>query len=152
MAEKLVVFDSYFGNTQKVAEAIGELLGATVKKVDQVDPSDLDGLKVLLVGSPTRAFNPTPNTMNFLKDQKGNLNGVKGSVFDTRIPIDKADSGFLRFMIRLFGYADAKLAKAFNRTGAELAIEPAGFAVMDSEGPLAEGELDRAMAWVKPLQ
>lgn len=151
MAEKLVVYDSYFGNTQKVAETIGETLGAAVKKVDQVDPTDLEGLKILLVGSPTRAFNATPNTINFLKGLKGDLVGVKGSVFDTRIPIEGADSGFLRFMIRLFGYADVKLAKAYKKTGADLAIESEGFAVVDSEGPLAEGEPERAQEWVKPL-
>ncbi len=152
MAEKLVVYDSYFGNTAKVAEAIGETLGAAVKKVDQVEPTDLEGLKILLVGSPTRAFNPTPNTLKFLKDLKSQLNGVSGSVFDTRIPIEGTDSGFLRFMIRLFGYADTKLSKAFKNTGADLAIETQGFAVMDSEGPLADGELERAQEWVKPLQ
>jgi flavodoxin I len=152
MVEKLVVFDSYFGNTQKVAEAIGGILGAEVKKVDQVGPEDLEGLKILFVGSPTRAFNPTPNTMNFLKSHKGKLDGVKGSVFDTRIPIDKTESGFLRFMIKLFGYADTKLAKALKKTGTNLAIESEGFAVVDSEGPLAEGELGRAQEWVKGLQ
>jgi flavodoxin len=151
MAEKLVVYDSYFGNTAKVAEAIGEALGGIVKAADQVSAEDLAGLQILFVGSPTRAFRPTPKTMTFLKGLQGKLDGVKGSVFDTRIPIEGTDSGFLRFMIRLFGYADAKLAKAFKKTGADLALEPAGFAVTDSEGPLAEGELERAVIWANEI-
>ncbi|MCB2202838.1 nitric oxide synthase [bacterium] len=151
MAEKLVVYDSYFGNTAKVAEAIAEALGGTVRAVDQVTEADLEGLKILFVGSPTRAFRPTPKAMTFLNELKDQLNGVKGSVFDTRIPIDGTDSGFLRFMIRLFGYADVKLAKAYKKTGADLVLDPAGFAVVDSEGPLAEGELGRTTAWAKKV-
>jgi flavodoxin I len=151
MAEKLVVYDSYFGNTEKVAKAIGEALGGVVRAADQVTAADLEGLQVLFVGSPTRAFRPTPKVMAFLKEMQGRLNGVKGSVFDTRIPVEGTDSGFLRFMIRLFGYADTKLAKAFTKTGADLVLDPAGFAVVDSEGPLAEGELDRAVAWAKEI-
>lgn len=151
MAERLVIYDSYFGNTAQVAEAIGKALGAVVRKVDAVQADDLSGLKVLFVGSPTRAFNPTPAIKAFLKAQKGKLAGVKGSVFDTRIPSDGTDSGFLKFMIRLFGYADAKMAKALKQTGAGLALEPAGFAVLESEGPLAEGELERAVQWAEGI-
>lgn len=151
MAEKLVVYDSYFGNTAKVAEAIGSALGGVVKAADQVSADDLQGLQVLFVGSPTRAFRPTPKTMSFLKNLRGKLKGVKGSVFDTRIPFESTDSGFLRFMIRLFGYADTKLAKAFKQTGADLALEPAGFGVVDSEGPLVDGELERAAEWAKEV-
>ena len=61
MSEKLVVYDSVFGNTAKVAEAIGEALGdASVKKVTEVSQKDLHNITVLFVGSPTRAFRPTP--------------------------------------------------------------------------------------------
>jgi len=149
MAEQLVVYDSVFGNTAKVAEAIGEALGgAIVKKVDTVTQADMEGLKILFVGSPTRAFRPTPGTMNFLKGlKKDALKGVKAAAFDTRIDIDKTDSGFLRTMVKLFGYAAKKIVKQLSKAGADMALESEGFAVTDSEGPLAEGELERAKAW-----
>ncbi len=153
MSEKLVIYDSVFGNTAKVAKAIGEALGgAPVKKVSDVSMADLENVKILFVGSPTRAFNPTPAIKNFLKGLgKGELNGVKAAAFDTRIPLDKAEPGFLRFMIKIFGYADTKMVKQLEKAGADIALDSAGFAVKDSEGPLADGELERARAWAKKI-
>jgi flavodoxin len=147
MAEKLVVYDSFFGNTAKVAEAVAEAIGGTAKKVSDVEKEDLMELKVLFVGSPTRAFRPTPAIMSWLKSIRGSVDGVKGSVFDTRFPIESAESGFLRFLIKLFDYANPKMVKQLTKAGVEIVLEPQGFAVLDSEGPLAEGELDRAKAW-----
>mgnify|MGYP001056375578 CR=1 FL=1 len=153
MAEKLVIYDSVFGNTAKVAEAIGESIGnAPVKHVPDVSQDDLKDLKFLFVGSPTRAFRPTPAIMKFLKDlDRGALSGVKAAAFDTRIPKDKTDSGFLRFMINLFGYADKKIEKGLKNAGATLAVDSAGFGVSDTEGPLYEGELERAKSWAKDI-
>jgi len=153
MVEKLVIFDSVFGNTEKVAHAIGEALGdAPVRKVDQVTEQDLQNLEILLVGSPTRAFQPTPAIKNFLKGlDSGKLSDVKAAAFDTRIPKDKTDSGFLKLMINLFGYADTKIEKLLLKSGANISLESTGFAVTGTEGPLAEGELDRAKAWAKRI-
>jgi flavodoxin I len=153
MAQKLVVYDSVFGNTQNIAEAIGEALGdAPVINVSKVTKEDLDNLKILFIGSPTRAFRPTPATMTFIKGLESNaLSGVKGAAFDTRIPLDQAESGFLKFMIKLFGYADVKIAKALAKAGADLALPSEGFAVSGTEGPLDEGELDRAQDWARGI-
>ena len=153
MSEKLVVYDSVFGNTAKVAQAIGEALGgAPVKKVAEVQSSDLEGLKILLVGSPTRAFRATPATMNFIKGLgRDALQGVKTAAFDTRIPFENIESGVLRFMAKLFGYADVKIAKALEKSGASLPLESAGFGVSDTEGPLIEGEIERARDWAVKL-
>ena len=149
MAEKLVIYDSVFGNTEKVAQTIGAALGdAPVRKVDQVSDQDLADLQILFVGSPTRAFQPTPAIKNFLKELPSNaLQNVKAAAFDTRIPKDKTDSGFLKFMINLFGYADKKIEKLLEKAGAEIKLESTGFAVTGTEGPLAEGELERAKTW-----
>jgi len=60
----LVVYDSFFGNTEKIAQTIGNALGAPadveVLRVGNVKPEQLTGLGLLVVGSPTRAFRPTP--------------------------------------------------------------------------------------------
>jgi len=153
MTRRLVIYDSVFGNTAKIAKAIGIVLGdASVKKVSKVNSTDLENLDILFVGSPTRAFNPTPAIKNFLKGLKrGALDGVKTAVFDTRIPFDKAEPGFLRFMIKTFGYADAKIVKQLKKAGADIALESQGFAVKDSEGPLADGELERAKNWARKI-
>jgi flavodoxin len=149
MAEKLVIYDSVFGNTEKVAQAIGEALGdAPVKKVDRVTDQDLSDLKILFVGSPTRAFQATPAIKNYLKGLRSNaLKNVKAAAFDTRIPKDQTDSGFLKFMISLFGYADKKIEKQLTKAGAEIKLESTGFGVTGTEGPLVEGELTRAKTW-----
>ena len=153
MAEKLVVYDSVFGNTEKIAEAIGEALGdAPVINVTKVTKEDLDNLKILFVGSPTRAFRPTPATMSFIKGLDSNaLSEVKGAAFDTRIPLDQAESGLLKFLIKLFGYADVKIAKALAKAGADLALPSEGFGVSGTEGPLVEGELERAQDWARGI-
>lgn len=154
MAERLVIFDSFFGNTQKIADAIGEALGdAVVKKVSNVSHDDLENLKILIVGSPTRAFQPSPDIKSFLKQfDKDELDGVKAAAFDTRLSLDRTDSGFLRTLIKIFGYADKIINKSLQKAGAEIAMESAGFGVMDSEGPLVEGEIERAKAWAKQIK
>lgn len=153
MTERLIIYDSFFGNTQKVAEAIGEALGnASVKKVCEVSHADLENLRILIIGSPTRAFQASPDIKNFLKKlQPDGLTGVKAAAFDTRIPKDQTDSGFLRFMINLFGYADTKIAKQLSKAGANVTIESTGFGVKDTEGPLLDGELDRAQTWARGI-
>ncbi len=152
MAEIMVIYDSVFGNTAKIAEAIGEATDGQVLRVTDAAEGDLEGLKILFMGSPTRGFRPTPATMSFLNGLgKDALSGVKGAAFDTRIPFDKAESGFLRFMIRLFGYADAKIAKAMQKAGATMALENEGFGVSGTEGPLNEGELERAQDWARQI-
>ena len=121
-------------------------------KITEVSKEDLENLQVLFVGSPTRAFNPTPETMKFLKSLRpAALSGVQAAAFDTRIPIDEKTPGFLKIMIKLFGYADTKIAKALSKAGADLAIENDGFNVTGTEGPLAEGELERAQDWARQI-
>ena len=63
----LVIYDSVFGNTEKIALAVGEAVGAQVVKVDALQDGALAGVELLLVGSPTRAFRPTEGIQKFLK-------------------------------------------------------------------------------------
>ena len=153
----LVVFDSFFGNTEQVARAVGEALAArgevTVTRVSELQAGQLEGLDLLVVGSPTRAFRPSPNTQAFLKGlAPGSLRGVKAAAFDTRIDPADTNSGFLRVMVKLFGYAAEPMAGALRKKGAAPAGTPAGFFVKDSEGPLREGELERAQSWADGLE
>lgn len=152
----LVVYDSFYGNTEKVAQAIGAALGTpeevAVRRVGNVDPGDLAGLNLLAVGSPTRAFRPTPAISTFLAGiPAGGLAGVKVAAFDTRLPAEEAPSPILRFLVKLFGYAAPVIAKKLVAKGGTLAIAPEGFFVTGTEGPLKEGELERAADWAKKM-
>ena len=61
--KSLIVYDSYFGNTEQVAEAIGQGFGeqaeVRVLRASEVTAAHLEGLDCLIVGSPTRGFRAT---------------------------------------------------------------------------------------------
>jgi len=152
----LVIYDSFFGNTEQIARAIGNALGSQgeveVLRVSNVKPEQLAGLNLLIVGSPTRAFRPTPAISNFLGRIPANgLQGVKVAAFDTRMSTQDANSPILAFFVKLFGYAAKPIADKLTKKGGELAIPPEGFFVKGSEGPLKEGELERAADWARRI-
>ena len=146
----LVIYDSVFGNTEKIAKAIGERSGAKVVQVSAVKSEDLAGVELLLVGSPTRGFRPTDGMKKFLKDlSSGILKGVGVGGFDPRMDVDEVDNKVLTFMEKIFGYAAEPIAKTLIQKGGKQVIPPAGFIVKASEGPLRDGELERAREWGK---
>lgn len=53
--------------------------------------------------------------------------------------------------MKLFGWAAKPIAGRLTRAGGTLVAEPEGFVVLDSEGPLKEGEVERAAAWGRTL-
>jgi flavodoxin len=147
----LVIYDSVFGNTEKVAQAIGEALEGqaevSVLKVGDVPPEFWTSLDALIVGSPTRAFSATPATKKLLSGiSRQGLQGVRVAAFDTRMDVDKAP-GILKALVKLFGYAAEPLAATLRKKGGQEALPPAGFVVGGTEGPLGEGELERAASW-----
>jgi flavodoxin I len=156
----LVIYDSVFGNTEKIAQAIGGAMGETlgtenveVHRVGDVNPRQLGGLTILVAGSPTRGFRATPATYKLLGAIPAQcLKGVKVAAFDTRISVDQADTpGILRTAAKLFGYAADPIAKRLTKKGGALALPPEGFFVLGTEGPLREGELERAAAWARQI-
>ena len=152
----LVVYDSFFGNTEQIARAVGRALEAQGEvetvKIGEVMPEQIQGTDLLIVGSPTRAFQPTQPIKTFLKTMPPNLlKGVKVAAFDTRISVEDTNSGFLKFMVKIFGYAAKPIADLLKKKGGSLVQPPEGFYVKDSEGPLKEGELDRAALWARSM-
>jgi len=153
----LIVYDSYFGNTETVAQEIGKSLGSPkgveVCKVKEVTPEQLKGLNILIVGSPTRAFSPSPAIKKFLKSiPNDSLKGIRVAAFDTRIAPKDIDSKILSFLVKLFGYAALPILKKLVKKGGKQVIAPEGFIVTDTEGPLKEGELERASAWAGQIE
>jgi flavodoxin len=149
----MVVYDSAYGNTKAIAEAIAGALGppddVQLHQVGEVTPEQLAGLDLLVVGSPTQKFTATAAITRFLKSiPAGALRGVKVAAFDTRFPQAKIDEiRILAFFVSIFGYAAKPIAKRLRDKGGELGAPPEGFYVSDTEGPLLEGELERAAAW-----
>jgi len=156
--EALVVYDSFFGNTEQIAQSIGNALGRPedvgVLRVVDVKPEQLAGLKLLIVGSPTRAFSPSPAIKKFLKSiPKDGLKSVRVAAFDTRVTEEEIDSAvfILRILVNIFGYAAKPIADRLVKKGGRLIATPEGFFVQGMEGPLKEGELERASDWAKQI-
>lgn len=152
----LVIYDSVFGNTEKVAQAIGTALSAAgeveVVRVGNARLEQLAGLGLLLIGSPTRGFRPTEGIAAFLKSLPANaLGSVKVGAFDTRIDVKTIKNPFFRWIVSRGGYAAPKMATQLQSSGGELAAPPEGFIVDASEGPLRGGELERAAEWAAKL-
>lgn len=154
----MVVYDSVFGNTGQIGQAIGEALGSpeevAIRQVSDVQSGQLASLEVLVVGSPTRQFKPTPAITSFLKGiPKNGLAGVKVAAFDTRFTESSIEAApaILGFFIRIFGYAAKPIADRLEKKGGELVLPPEGFYVGDTEGPLLEGELVRAADWAQQI-
>lgn len=152
----LIVYDSVYGNTEKIALAMGDALGQRDEtktcRVGDVRHEQLKDLDLLIVGSPTRAFRPTKDVAGFLKGMPANsLNGVKIAAFDTRIAVDDVRNRLLHFMVKLFGYAAKPIADTLVNKGGTPAAAPEGFFVRDSEGPLKDGEIERAAAWAQTV-
>ena len=148
----LIVYDSYFGNTKQVAEAIGNALSSQgsveICRVCDVALDQLTGVSLLIVGSPTRAFRATKKINAFLDSiPTGSLLGVKVLAFDTRVCVAEVQSRLLNALVALYGYAAKPIADKFKQKGGELLLPPEGFFVSDSEGPLKQDELQRARDW-----
>ncbi len=149
----LVIYDSVFGNTEKIAQTIAAALGTQAIPVSQADGGQLRGLDLLVVGSPTRGFRPTEGISKLLNGlPKNHLAGVRVAAFDTRIVLETIDSRALRLLVDKGGYAASTIAKALEKKGGGLAVPAEGFFVTGEQGPLKDGELERAAAWVRKVQ
>lgn len=152
----VVVFESMFGNTRAIADAVAEGLrrhiDVEVMEVGRAgSEADAD---LLVVGGPTRAFgmsrpatredaakrgavvSRTTGVREWLGGLSGDGRGRAVAAFDTRIRVRG-----------LPGSAARGVAKQLRRRGYELVVPPESFYVSDTEGPLRTGELDRARQW-----
>jgi flavodoxin len=141
----LVVFDSNLGNTKKIAETIVKEFGEDSKAMPVIDFSikDLNGIDLIIVGSPIIAWKPTERMDKFLSGLDENqLKGIKAASFDTRI--------------KLFIHGDAmkKISDKLKNAGAEIIVEPQAFIVQgkEKETVLAAGEIEKAAGWAKLIK
>jgi flavodoxin len=149
----LVIYDSFFGNTEKIAQAIGRAIDSSeVIPVSSIKPVHLTELDLLIVGSPTRSFNASPAITDRLKEiPSSGLKGTKAAVFDTRFPDSViAETKSLAFFVKLWGraaFADKHIEDLLKKKSGKLIVPSMGFYVTGTEGPLMDGEVERAEQW-----
>lgn len=155
----LILYDSQFGNTEKIAQAIGLGLGADTKVLSVKETTtnilnnfnNLDVLNILIVGSPTQGGKATLSVKNLINNiPTDGLKNIKVAAFDTRF-LEKDKNFALRALMKTVGYAAEKIAKLLESKGGHLALPPEAFFVEDKEGPLKDGELARAAEWAKKI-
>jgi flavodoxin len=145
MMRTMVVYDSVYGNTEKIAQAIGDAVGGEVRvlRVGEVDVTELNTLDLLFVGAPTHGGRPSPTMREFLDEVPPSaLEGINVAAFDTRMTTR---------WVRIFGYAAGRIAKTLQKKGGTLIGAPEPFYVTGGEGPLKEGELERAATWAETI-
>jgi len=143
----LIVYDSVYGNTEKIARAIAGALTPSgevkVLRPGEVNPSELVSLDLLIVGSPTQGGKTTKAMQDFLnKLPESAVKGVNVAAFDTRLSTK---------LVGIFGYAAGKVAGSLKTKGGTLILPPEPFFVKSKEGPLKDGELERAAVWAKRI-
>jgi len=163
----LVIYESVYGNTREVAEAIAEGLDdARVLPVDEA-PDRAQGYELVVVGGPTHMHGMATSRSRHAAvealHEDGNANriepgateepglrawlrdlpeepGVRAATFDTRL--DRSPW--------LTGAASRGIAKRLRHRGYDV-VDSESFLVDESEGPLADGELARAREWGRRL-
>lgn len=134
-----VVYESQFGNTEQIAQAIADTLRAfgqvELARVDPAHPVELQEADLLILGCPTQAFRPTPAAESFLEHiSTERFHSLAIACFDTRVHGP-------------FGSAARHLVKQLRARGIEPLVPPENFFVKGKEGPLAAGEVERATRW-----
>lgn len=151
----IVVYDSVFGNTARIAEAVADALRAAgevkLLRIDEAAEWPLKGVDLIVLGSPTRGFRPTPAMSELTAVLRPAFPGQAAAVFDTRLALDDVHPAPLRWVIDAGGYAAKRMDEKLVENGFTLRGEPTGFFVGGTEGPLKPGELERARAWAATL-
>jgi hypothetical protein len=162
----LVVYFTKFGNTRQVAAAIAETLAgagsARVVSIDELAADDLEGLDLLIAGSPTHYQN-LPKTVRAALDtlpkralraprSRGGARsrGVQVAAFDTSV---EAWGPLMRMT------AAHRLLPRLRKLGGRPVARPETFLVVRGEDPesgerrdvLVEGELERARTWAASI-
>jgi len=141
----LIVYDSAWGNTEKIAQAIAGSFGppdeVAIYRASNVTPGEIKGNDLVFIGSPTQSGRPTKLMQDFL-DHLSDMQGSHIAVFDTRLTN--------KFAV-IFGFAARKMADNLKNKGGVIVGSPEGYFVKGSKGPLVDGELERAAKWAKNI-
>jgi Flavodoxin len=164
MERALVIFESMFGNTRTIAEAVAEGLSSRfmtdLSEVSVAPTRIAEGVSLVLVGGPTHAFgltrprtrqdaatqadeplvSPAGGVREWLEALERPRSGVGAAAFDTRI--DKP---------RVPGSAARGAQKRLRGLGFRAVAAAESFYVTGTKGPLVPGEVERARRWAEQL-
>jgi hypothetical protein len=167
----VVLFESLFGNTREVAEAIADgartadpTAEVTCVRVAEADLEKVGAADLLVVGGPTHIRGMTSGMsrkMGLAAEEKKDEAeqheiepGAEGpGVRDWFADLPEATEGGnaaafdTRGDARMAGGAAHGIARRLRHHGYDLVAEPEGFIIEGTEGPLRAGEPDRARAW-----
>lgn len=157
-----LVYETMYGNTGQLAEAIGRELGAagevTVVDVASAPTAIPAGVDLLVVGGPTHAFSMSRAATRRQAVATGGRatdldTGIREWLGELRVtsPAPAAATFDTRVKVPLLpGSAASSAARVLRRLG--LAVrDTESFYVEDQDGPLRHGELERAAAWGRRL-
>ncbi len=153
----LVVYESMFGNTEAIAHAVAEGLSgrADVQLREVATAPASEQVDLIVAGGPTHAFSLSRPSTRAQAITQGATHGTASmglrewlgelpratqvqslAAFDTRV----------EKMRRLPGSAAAKTARIAHHLGYASGGHQS-FYVLDTAGPLMDGELERARTW-----
>ena len=160
----LIVHESLFGNTKAAAEAItrGLSRGNQSNEVGLMSSDEAPGVipedvSLLIVGGPTHAFSMTRESTRKDAETKGAVEHVRRGIREwieavvprPELPVITFDT---RVKVKLLPGSAAKSAvKALRSRGFRRAAQGETFWVEGTDGPLKDGELERAEAWGQEL-
>lgn len=162
MTTSLVVVESHWGNTERIAQAIAAGLrtagDARVVRVDDA-PTCLDGIDLLVIGAPTHAFSLSrPETRADAIVKGAGVPSATGiREWMARIEADARRLQVATFDTKatqvrgLPGSAAAAARRVAKSAGLPLTQRPTSFYVEGYAGPLVEGECERAEQWGRAL-
>lgn len=156
----LVIYESMFGNTERVARAVAEGLqlagvSVVVREVSEASTVVPSGTDLLVLGAPTHAFSLSRSSTRADAVRQGAPAHRAQLGLREWLAASSAhsDSGIATFdtratkVRRLPMAAGRSAARTAQQRGFILLTKPVGFVVEDIKGPLAPNELERAVKW-----
>jgi len=147
MVRVIVVYDTKYGNTKRVAEkileGIGEVEGieTAISDVEKTDPKQAADYDAILIGSPTHFGGPVRGINKFIdKLGKLDLKAKWVAVFDTYLKED-------------FEKAVKKMEKRISEKVPRLKLITSGLSIRvdDMKGPVTDGELPKCKDFGKKI-
>lgn len=144
--QTLVVYDSKFGNTSRLAQAMAEAVKprshVRLIALEQLLPQDLGTVDLLIIGGPTQSHGLSPRMRQFTNDLPLRAtNAMVAATFDTRY----------RMPTLFSGSAAKTMAKKLQAKRIRVLAHESFFVTHGQTPQLESGELSRASEWAKKL-
>ena len=144
--QTLVVYDSKFGNTRKLALAMTEAVkprsAVRLVALEELLPEALGTVDLLIIGGPTQSHGLSPRMRQFTDGLRvRSANGMVAATFDTRS----------RMPMVFSGSAAKTIAKKLQTKGIRVLAHDSFFVTRTSTPQLEPGEITRAADWAKKL-